>query len=34
MEQTPAVEQVEVESVEAVEPEELAEFALLIDLPD
>lgn len=33
MEQTPAVEEVEVE-VEPVETEELAEFALLIDLPD
>ena len=33
MEQTPEVEETEVE-VEAVETEELAEFALLIDLPD
>ena len=31
MEQTPEVEEVE---VEAVEPEELPELALLIDLPD
>ena len=33
MEQAPEVEEAEVE-VEAVETEELAEFALLIDLPD
>ena len=33
MEQTPEVEEVEVE-VEAVEVEELPEFALLVDLPD
>ena len=33
MEPTPEVEEVEVE-VEAVETEELPEFALLIDLPD
>jgi hypothetical protein len=31
MEQTPEVEETEVESVET---EELAEFALLVDLPD
>ena len=31
MEQTPEVEEVEVESVET---EELPEFALLVDLPD
>jgi hypothetical protein len=33
MEQTPEVDEVEVE-VESVETEELAEFALLVDLPD